>query len=157
MVAAYNSKAASRGITNMSAACCNILDQDAVAAAQAANDLPAGVDLVVSHMTLHHVEQVPAVLAALAALLAPGSRLVITDLLNTPNSNQFHTHNTHTVSHHGGFSQQQLQEFLAPAGLEVVSFDGAALVMTKQMPAGPHGGSQDRDFPIFCAIARRQQ
>jgi 2-polyprenyl-3-methyl-5-hydroxy-6-metoxy-1,4-benzoquinol methylase len=157
MVAAYNSKAAERGITNMTAACCNILDQGAVTAAQAADSLPASVDVVVAHMTLHHVEQVPAVLAALGALLAPAGRLVITDLLHTPDSERFHAHNVHTVSHHGGFSQQQLQEFLAPAGMEVASFDGAALVMTKQMAAGPDGGTGDEQFPIFCAVASRQQ
>lgn len=102
MVEVYNQKAAAKGYTNMKAVCVDVLDAAARDQAISSGDLPRRYDLILINMTAHHLEDIPAVLRSLSSLLLPRGKLVLTDLLATERSKQFHgRHAHHSVSHHG--------------------------------------------------------
>jgi hypothetical protein len=56
----------------------------------------------------------------------------------------------------GGFSEQQMRQLLSAAGLQLVSFSGTSLHVTKavQQPGGD-GGEAPEDFPVFVAVGEQ--
>jgi SAM-dependent methyltransferase len=99
------------------------------------------VDLVVSAMAMHHVEDTRGLLRALHAHLAPGGRVALADLDLEDGS--FHPPGTEGVFH-AGFDREALDALLREAGFSDVRFTTACEV-TKQ----------DRRYPIFLATASR--
>ncbi|MGM0385099.1 MAG: class I SAM-dependent DNA methyltransferase [Actinomycetota bacterium] len=100
-------------------------------------------DLVVSLLALHHVHDVPALLARFRRLLRPGGWLAISDL--DDDDGQFH--DTHTHRHHDGFDRATLARWLADAGFHDVEFATPHL-LTKVVEG------VERDFPLFLAVGR---
>lgn len=75
------------------------------------------VDVIVTVMTLHHIENVSAVLAAFAELLVDGGRLCVVDLEEEDGS--FHGEG---FDGHRGFQRSRLAEDLVGAGFSDVEF-----------------------------------
>lgn len=99
------------------------------------------VDLVVSAMALHHVEDTAALLRTLHAHLVPGGRIALADL--DTEKGDFHPPDTDGVYHHG-FDRDALGALAAEAGFEDASFVTACEV--------------DRDekrYPIFLLTATK--
>lgn len=105
---------------------------------------PAEYDLVYAVMSLHHIDPLEPVLAQFAAGLRPGGWLAVADL-DSDFEGAFHTE--HAPAHHG-FDPVALGDLIAAAGFELprVSMIGA---ITKEV------AGEDRDFPLFLAVARR--
>lgn len=101
-------------------------------------------DLVVSIMAMHHVSDVPRVLAAFHELLRPGGSVAIADLDHDPD-NHFHAHD---FDGHRGFDRDTIAGWLAAAGFTHVVFS-TPHVVTKEV-----GGAR-REFPLFLAVGRR--
>ena len=97
------------------------------------------VDVVVAMMALHHVPDLPPVLAAFAQLLAPGGYLAIVDLEAEDGS--FHGED---FDGHDGFDRDQLTGWLADAGFDAPSFQHA-MSITKE----------ERPYALFLAVAQR--
>ncbi len=72
------------------------------------------VDVIVSSMTFHHLQNPQAVLRKMAALLAPGGFVAVADL--DADSEGFHSDKAGVL--HEGFSAQQMKEMFSTAGLE---------------------------------------
>ncbi len=102
-------------------------------------------DLVMSSMTLHHVEDVPALLRAFHARLAPGGRLCVIDL--EPDDGQFHADPAGVF--HNGFERAALRQQFAAAGFKSVASTFAAQV-TK-----PGRDGVVRAFPVFLMAGRK--
>lgn len=102
-------------------------------------------DLVMSSMTLHHVEDVPALLRAFHARLAPGGRLCVIDL--EPDDGQFHADSAGVF--HNGFERAALRQQFAAAGFKDVAGARAARV-TK-----PGRDGVVRAFPVFLMAGRK--
>jgi 2-polyprenyl-3-methyl-5-hydroxy-6-metoxy-1,4-benzoquinol methylase len=100
--------------------------------------------LIVSVMAMHHVRDVPAVLAAFHRLLEPGGSVVVADLDHDPDR-RFHDHD---FDGHHGFDREVLTGWLAGAGFGDVRFT-TAYTVTKTVDDAV------REFPIFLAVARR--
>ena len=103
--------------------------------------LERSVDLVVSAMAMHHVEDTDALLRTLHAHLAPGGRVALADLDTEDGS--FHPPDTEGVFHHG-FDRAALKAQLEDAGFTDVEVATA--------------GEVDRDerrYSIFLATATR--
>lgn len=109
----------------------------------AAAELPVRTpvfDLVVSAMTLHHVDDVPALLGRLAGLLRPGGYLALADLDREDGS--FHDDPT-GVFHHG-FSRDEFERYFVQAGLIEIAVDRVADVR-----------KEERVYPVLLACGRR--
>jgi SAM-dependent methyltransferase len=99
------------------------------------------VDLVVSAMAMHHVEDTAGLLAAFHAHLRPGGRVALADL--DAEDGPFHPPGTVGV-YHSGFDRDALGAQLTAAGFEDVRFETATVVK-----------KDGRDYPIFLVTARR--
>lgn len=107
----------------------------------AMSPLPAGsIDVAVSAMAFHHIQDIAPMLRALADVLAPGGWLAIADLESEDGS--FHDEPVP----HLGFDPAAFLTDMRQAGLEAVS---CAQVHVMEKPAG------GRRYPIFLAVARK--
>ncbi len=106
----------------------------------AERELPPGeFNLIVLHMTLHHVKDVPSLFERLRELLSSGGFLAIGDLLKEDGT--FHRDNTGV--YHFGFSKEELFGYFKEAGLEPYLFE---LVHSIER--------NGREYPIFLAVAK---
>lgn len=99
------------------------------------------VDLVVSAMAMHHVEDTKALVRALFAHLAPGGRVALADLDREDGS--FHPPGTEGVFH-AGFDREALGALLREAGFTDVRFVTACEV-----------SKEERQYPIFLVTATK--
>jgi predicted TPR repeat methyltransferase len=104
---------------------------------------PARYDLVSSLLTLHHVEDVDALLAAFHSILAPGGVLALSDLDTEDGS--FHGPG---FTGHRGFSRDDLAGRIERAGFGAPRFS-TPFVIEKTV------GMEPGRFPAFLAVARR--
>ncbi|PRZ36597.1 methyltransferase family protein [Antricoccus suffuscus] len=93
-------------------------------------------DLIVTVMALHHIADLPTVLASFATLLADGGRACIVDLEEEDGS----FHNT-DFDGHNGFNQKTLTGQLEEAGF-AVQYRGGIFQVAKG----------DRSYPLFLAV-----
>ena len=101
---------------------------------------PASIDVAVSAMAFHHIDNVDQMLSSIAGCLVPGGWLAIADLESEDGS--FHD----DPVPHLGFDPAVFLTRMVQAGLIAVSQDRVH-VMQK-----PPGG---RSYPIFLAVARK--
>ncbi|HQI27507.1 MAG TPA: class I SAM-dependent methyltransferase [Sedimentisphaerales bacterium] len=93
--------------------------------------LPVSYDLIVSSMTLHHIERIDSLLAKFHAALLPGGRLCLADL--DLDDGQFHSDNQGVF--HFGFDRASLRRVLEDAGFANVQ-DATAAEVVKPGPDG---------------------
>jgi len=97
------------------------------------------VDLVVSAMAMHHVQDTAALLRALAEHLRPGGRVALADL--DAEDGSFHPPGIEGVFHEG-FDRDALGALMVQAGFEDVEF-----VTATEVQKG------DRSYPVFLVTA----
>ncbi len=103
--------------------------------------LDVKVDLVVSAMAMHHVEDTAGLFRALYGHLRPGGRVALADL--DAEDGTFHAPGTEGVFH-SGFDRDALGAKLTAAGFSDVSFTTAVEVH-----------KDGRVWPVFLVTARR--
>ena len=85
-------------------------------------DIPTQFDLIYLSMTLHHIDNIPALVKLLKSYLKPKGDLAAFDLEKDPDSMLFHPQPiSPSVDHPGGFSADNLCEIWKAAGLSAVS------------------------------------
>lgn len=99
------------------------------------------VDLIVSAMAMHHVEDTSLLMRTFAQHLVPGGRIALADLDSEDGS--FHTAGTEGVFHHG-FAREDLRQRLASSGFTQIEFATATSVV-----------KADRSYDIFLVTATR--
>ncbi len=97
-------------------------------------------DLVVSSMTLHHVDDVAALFHQFHQHLRPGGRIALADL--DEEDGGFHG-DTMSVPHRG-FSRAQIQNWLEEASFREILLETATVTR-----------KEGKDYPVFLASARR--
>ncbi len=112
--------------------CQNILDAP----------LDEPVDLIVSAMALHHVEDTKQLFKVFAAHLPSGGRIALADLDSEDGS--FHPADIEGV-YHSGFDREALRGLLSASGFEDVQFT-TAIDLEKN----------DKVYPIFLVTARKR-
>ncbi len=138
MLDALDAKLAARGITTVRTV---LTDHRAL-------ELTGGYHCVISSMTLHHVEDVPAFLTRMHALLRPGGRLAIADL--DPDGGLFHPDPTGV--HHEGFDRDTLRRWCAEAGFTDVRITTAATTRRPQ----PDGTTREFSILLLTALAKAE-
>jgi 2-polyprenyl-3-methyl-5-hydroxy-6-metoxy-1,4-benzoquinol methylase len=111
MLQALEGKAKSRGIP------VSLIQLDP----EVGNSLGGPYDLITSSMTLHHIEDVPALFLRFAAHLCPGGRVALADLDEEDGS----FHEDPTGVHHAGFSRGDIRAWLERAGFVDIEFHTA--------------------------------
>ena len=106
------------------------------------DQLDGTYDVVWSSLALHHVQDLPALLRSVAALLVDGGRLAIADLDEDPDG-AFHADRVDFDGHHG-FDREGLTEQLARAGFGDVTFVDATTIL-----------KHDREFGVFLCTATK--
>lgn len=108
--------------------------------------LSGSYHLIVSNMTLHHIENVRALLEILYDAIAPSGYLCIADL----DSDDGQFHENHTGVFHDGFERTTLCELFSEVGFQNVRAITAAEVVK------PAVGGELRRFPIFLMIGQKK-
>jgi ubiquinone/menaquinone biosynthesis C-methylase UbiE len=122
------------GISNVRTLLCDV----------GSGEQPDGVyHLIVSSMTLHHVENLSSLFRLFRGLLLPGGVLCIADL--DKEDGTFHDDATGVL--HFGFERTGVMELLAAAGFTDIR-SATAAVIRKSSPA------RTRDYPVFLISAR---
>jgi ubiquinone/menaquinone biosynthesis C-methylase UbiE len=103
--------------------------------------------MVVTSMTLHHVEDTGRLLRAFREVLLPGGTLCLADLDTEPGV--FHAPEAAASVHHHGFDRAELKGLLEQTGFDELR-DVTAHTIRK-----PVEGGGERDFPVFLITARR--
>ncbi|PQM75079.1 class I SAM-dependent methyltransferase [Corynebacterium sp. J010B-136] len=96
-------------------------------------------DLVVASLVLHHVANVPALLASFAGILAPGGVACIIELDDA--GGKFHAHIDH-YDGHDGFKRDEFEQSLREAGFADVQFHDAGKIER-----------EDGEYSLFLANA----
>jgi ubiquinone/menaquinone biosynthesis C-methylase UbiE len=99
-------------------------------------------DLIVSAMTMHHIEDVAGVVRKLCAMLRPGGYLAIADL--DLDDGEFHTDPTGVM--HNGLDRGELARLLADSGLSHVEVETAHTIHRDK-----------RDFTVFLMTGEKAQ
>ncbi|HYS81831.1 MAG TPA: class I SAM-dependent methyltransferase [Anaeromyxobacteraceae bacterium] len=100
-------------------------------------------DVVCTLLTLHHVQDVPALLRKFHTLIAPAGYVCVADLDEEDGS--FHGEG---FGGHNGFRRATMASWLTEAGFRDVHLE-SAFEIEKQTPAGVHR------YPVFLATATR--
>lgn len=103
-------------------------------------DIDRRFDGIVSSMTMHHIEDVAAMLGKFLGMLKPGGFIAIADLDEEPGT--FHTEDTGI--HHFGFARAEIEKLAAHAGFERVHTRAASVIR-----------KDERDYPVFLLTAVR--
>jgi len=101
--------------------------------------------LVVSSMTLHHMEDIESLLKQFYECLLPGGQLCIADL--DSDEGKFHSDNTGVF--HFGFDRSFMRTLLMQHGFQDVQ-DVTAASVVKNLPDG-----RPREFTVFLMTARK--
>lgn len=112
-------------------------------------------DVALTHLVLHHVADIDAMLCAIRAVLRPGGVLVALDL--TPEGIDFHDRGHHHGAHghddgadphhhHDGFGEAELADACRRAGFDRVEWS-EPLTVTRERDG------VEREFPLFCLLA----
>lgn len=104
-------------------------------------------NLIISSMTLHHIRNVPALLAQCYNVLLPGGWLAIADL--DPDGGKFHEDNTGVF--HFGFEREAQKQAFRDAGFDQVQ-DRTAATVSKPMPDG-----QSRSFTVGLITGKKSR
>ncbi|MRR06523.1 MAG: class I SAM-dependent methyltransferase [Deltaproteobacteria bacterium] len=136
MLEIFRGKIAARGLTNVKAV---LLDPDR-------ETFPAeSFDLLVSSMTLHHVENVARLLADFFRILRPGGQLAVADL--DAEDGNFHGHGLATA--HSGFDRDRMRGMLEKAGFREIREVTAATIEK------PDARDIIRAYTVFLMTARK--
>ncbi len=115
-------------------------DTDHIEADFLQHDFDTRYDGVVSSMTIHHIEDIPALFQKLHAILKPGGFIALADLEKEDGT--FHSDNTGVF--HYGFDTEALVALAKEAGFEDVTVHHASTIEK------PH-----RDFGVFLLTGRK--
>ncbi len=107
--------------------------------------LDARFDLIFMSLTLHHVHDLDAALATLAAMLAPGGHLAIIDLEDEDEDGSFHDDPSYDVHH--GFDPERLASRLSEHGLRSTARRGIYDLIKEER--------EDHPYPLFMVVGEQ--
>ncbi|KAH3746113.1 class I SAM-dependent methyltransferase [Pelomyxa schiedti] len=144
-----NKKVAARGWPNITTLCTTLegkTPDDAFALVQ-----PHGApfDLIISSMTMHHVQDVAGVIKCLARCLAPGGVLCFVDLEKTEQSHKMHPVAVHHLVRHHGLPCDTVKIWMDEAGL-VNTTCTRSLAMKREVE-----GEGLMEFPLWLAMGNK--
>jgi ubiquinone/menaquinone biosynthesis C-methylase UbiE len=136
MLEIFQGKLKNRGITNVSAALIDPAKETRI---------DGHFHLLVSGMTMHHIDDVGSLSKEFHRILLPGGQVCIADL--DAEDGSFHSDKTGVV--HFGFDRPRIASMLASAGfVEIRDVTGARIIKDAETP-------KRREYTVFLMIARK--
>lgn len=106
-------------------------------------------DMIVSTMTIHHIENLALLFSRFYDYLTPGGSIALADLDKEDGS--FHS-DRHSAIHHG-FNRDELGSIVRASGFNRVQFHDVTKIEKKM--ERPEGGEILKKFPVFLLTALR--
>jgi SAM-dependent methyltransferase len=109
-------------------------------------------DVVVSHLTLHHIPSLPDILATLHACLKPGGCVALTDYEDFgPEAVPFHPVSKRLGVERHGIKKAEMEELLLGTGFNEVKVE-EAFVLRKEVEAEDGKPAREMDFPFLMCF-----
>ncbi|KAJ9641789.1 hypothetical protein H2199_005002 [Coniosporium tulheliwenetii] len=103
-----------------------LLQEAAALTRQGRVDRPARFDLVLSHLTLHHIPDMSEILKTMFGCLKPGGRIALTDFEDTgPEAVYFHPEEKREGVERHGIKSEEMERLIKEAGFEEVRVERA--------------------------------
>lgn len=116
---------------------------------------PYRFDLIVSHLTLHHIPSLPEIFTTLHACLKPGGWLALTDYEDFgPEAVPFHPAAKRPGVERHGIKKAEVQELLVGTGFNEVRIE-EAFVLRKEVEAENGRPVREMDFPFLICLGTR--
>ena len=116
---------------------------------------PYRFDLIVSHLTLHHIPSLPEIFATLHACLKPGGWVALTDYEDFgPEAVPFHPVSKRPGVERHGIKKAEVQELLVGTGFNEVRIE-EAFVLRKEVEAEDGRPAREMDFPFLICLGTR--
>jgi SAM-dependent methyltransferase len=122
---------------------------------ESGHDIPYRFDLIVSHLTLHHIPSLPDIIATLYKCLRPGGMIALTD---------YEDHGTEAIRFHPpekregverhGVKKVEIEEVITGVGFNEVRVE-RAWVMQKEVEAEGGKPAEEMEFPFLICLGRR--
>lgn len=109
-------------------------------------------DLVVSHLTLHHIPSMPAILQTMHQCLRHGGVVALTDYEDFgPEAVPFHPVSKRPGVERHGIKKKEIEEMLLGTGFNEVRVE-EAFVLRKEVEAEHGKPARDMDFPFLICF-----
>jgi SAM-dependent methyltransferase len=109
-------------------------------------------DLIVSHLTLHHIPSLPEILATLHTCLKPGGCVALTDYEDFgPEAVPFHPVSKRPGVERHGIKRVEIEELLLGTGFNEVRVE-EAFVLRKEVEAEDGKPVREMDFPFLMCF-----
>jgi len=137
MLRVLNDKITNLKLANARTIQCNV---------EGGESIPGKYDLIVSSMTLHHVQGIEELLTQFYDLLVSGGRVCIADL----DQEGGHFHEDNTGVFHFGFDRDQLKQLFLQAGFSRVNVSTATRIIKSD------SRHQQAIFPVFLLTCLKE-
>lgn len=112
-------------------------------------------DLIVSHLTLHHIPNMAEIFATLHGCLKPGGRLALTDYEDFgPDAVPFHPPSKRPYCERHGIKEAEVEELLLGTGFNEVSIE-RPFVLRKEVEAEDGKPAREMDFPFLLCLGTK--
>lgn len=112
-------------------------------------------DLVVSHLTLHHIPSLAEIFETLGACLKPGGMLALTDYEDFgPGAVPFHPVSKRVGVERHGIKRAEVEELLVGTGFNEVRVE-EAFVLRKEVEAEDGKPAREMDFPFLICLGTK--
>lgn len=117
-----------------------------------ASQQPYRFDLVVSHLTLHHIPSMPDILSTMHKCLKPGGVVALTDYEDFgPEAVPFHPVSKRPGVERHGIKKTEIEEVMLGAGFSDVKVE-EAFVLRKEVEAEDGKPAREMDFPFLICF-----
>lgn len=112
-------------------------------------------DLIVSHLTLHHIPDMAEIFATLHGCLKPGGMLALTDYEDFgPEAVPFHPVAKRPYCERHGIKKAEVEELLVGTGFNEVRAE-EAFVLRKEVEAEDGKPAREMDFPFLLCLGTK--
>ena len=168
MIDAFNAKTSALPQpeeANLAAVCVLLEDADDVKVQGAAaalalrrgesESIPYRFGLIISHLTLHHIPSLPAILATMFQCLKPGGWIVLTDFEDFgPDAVIFHPKNKREGVERHGIKRNEMEMMIKGTSFDQVKVE-TAFTFTKGVEDEDGGPKKEMNFPFLICMGRK--
>lgn len=117
--------------------------------------VPYRFDLIISHLTFHHIADIPEILRVLYQCLKPGGKIAVTDYEDFgKEAIKFHPADKMEGVEHHGLKKEEMRQMIDGTGYNFVTVD-TAYVLTKEVDAEEGKPAKEMDFPFLICVGQR--